>query len=478
MSGHAVKFEDIPTTLQPIAYDIANQVTNIQPAWHVKAKLKGMQEYVLDIPKITHLSIHQEFELNVCDYINISVLISISDMRVLEMYYKSLKCQLEFYRADPKESVFSAMPALTIEWFALFLNHGSIYRNANPKQLNDNSGEYYEKQQLVEVRFSLYNPAAIDMRSKKTAGVFRDTNVTEMLYWISYHFGAKTVDMRPSQNTEKYENFILEPMYHMNDIFNYIQERYGIYQFGISVYYFGFKDQDSALYIYPPYMYDPPLLDTDEATEIIYLGQRQLEFGVNSSKKYPVTGKTVTYNGQSMDITGGLKILCSNVGDQFSPSDFGADTVGTISLTFNANRIIDKWRSIKQDNQYRCIPQHKQDVLDGMAKDQDLVGFASSHYNPRYDVSYNNGRVISSKLAQTNCDIITLRWTGAEPWALRPGKRIMFSYGEHTNNGAATQVPGIISEMTYAFIPVQNNRPGIDIFQCNADILLKLKRTK
>jgi len=476
MSGYAVKFEDISVPLQPVAYDIANQVTHVQPAWHIKAVLKGMNDYSFEVPKITHLSIHQEFELNVCDYINISVMVPINEMRILEMFFKSLKCKLSFFRADPKESIVSKVPAFEIEWFAVFLNHGSIYRNTAPKQLNELDGKQYDKQQMVEVSFSLVNPGAVDMRGKKTAGVFRNAKVEEMLYWVSYHFGAKKVDMRPVQNTNIYENFILEPMHYMNDIFSYIQERYGVYQFGISVYYFGLDAQDGVLFIYPPYLYDPPVTDVEDSIEIIYLGQRQLQFGVNSSKSYTKEGKRVTYNDITVDITGGLKILCSQVGDQFSPSDFGADTVGSMSITFNADSIVDKWRSIDQDAQYRCIPKHKLNVMDGIAKDQDLVGFASSHYNPRYDVSYNNGRVISSQLAKTNCNLITLKWTGATPWKLRPGKRILFTYGEHTDSDV-NQIPGIISEMAYNFTIVHGDKPGVDYFQCDAEIMLKLKRT-
>ena len=477
MSGHAVKFDDISVALQHIAYDITDKNTNFQPAWHIKATLKGQPDYSFEIPKITSLSIHQEFEQNVCDYINISVLVPIRVFRSLELYFRSLKCELKFYRADPKENIIATTPSFTLEWFAVPLNYGSIYRNANPKQLNESDGYEYDKQQLVEMKFSLDNPAATDMRNKKTSGVFRNANVTEMLYWVAYHFGARTVDMRPTLNDETYENFILEPMHYMNDIFDYIQTRYGIYQEGISVYYYGLNAQDGVLFIYPPYRYNPDVLPNETETEIVYLGQRQLQFGVNTSKLYPPGGKKITMNGETKEITGGFKILCSNVGDQFSLGDFGADIHGTISLTFNADRIIDRWRSIDQDNQYQCIPKHKTDIIDGIAKDQSLVGFASSHYNPRYDVSYHNGRVITSALAKVNCDVITLRWTGAEPWSIRPGRRITFTYGVNTDKHV-NQVPGICSEIAYAFTPVKGEKPGIDFFECYADIMLKLKRQK
>ncbi len=473
----AIKFEDIAIPLQPIAQDIANQVYAFQPAWHIKATLKGPADFELPVSRITQLSIHEEFEAKVCDFINISVMLSLSEIRRLELFYKSLKCKLDFYKADPEKGVVSAAPAYSIEWFAVFANRGSVYRNATPAQLNNASGDKLGQQQMVEVKFSLYNPGAIDMRSKKTAGVFRDTNVTEMIYWVAYHFGAKTIDMVPSQNTVVYENFILEPMHYMNDIFDYIQHRYGIYQYGISVYYFGKSEKDSVLHIYPPFMYDPPQMERDTPIEIIYLGQRQLQSGTNSSKFYPPTGYKIEFNGKSVDVTGGFKILCSNVGDQFSPSDVGADSTGSLSLTFNANKIIDLWRDIKQDSQYRCIPKHKDNVMDGMSKDQDLVGFASAHYNPRYDISYNNGRVISSKLAQTQCDIVTLRWTGAQPWSIEPGKRITFTYGENKSE-RVNQIPGICAEIVYGFTPVRGNIPGIDYFECFADLILKLKRQR
>ena len=474
----AVTFNDISVPLQPIAHDISSQVKAVQPIWHIEATLKGNDEYALKIPKITSISIHEGFEANVCDFINLAVMVPISEMRTLEKLYKGLKCQLDFYSADPNQGLISSKPAYSIKWFAIFSNRGSIFRNATPAQLNSISGAQIDKQQTVEVKFTLYNPGASELRNKKTAGVFRDTNVTDMIHWVASRFGVTTIDMRPAQNTEEYENFILEPMHNMNDIFDYIQYRYGIYQYGLSVYYYGLSETSSTLFMYPPFMFDPPISPTDQQVEIIYVGQRQLQSGCSTSKEYPKTGYQIEFNGKTINVTGGLKILCSNIVDQVSPGDFGADSTGTISITFNANRIVDRWRTIKQDSQYRCIPQHKKTgIVDGMVDVPDLRGFAEKQYNPRYDVSYNNGRIITSELARSNCDVITLRWTGAKPWSLQPGKRIVFTYGEDSNE-SVTQVPGLCSEIAYGFTPVKGNEPGVDYFECFADIILKLKRNK
>ena len=200
--GGAHTFEDISVPLRPLAFDIANTVKSFQPCWHIKATLKSMHDSSWDVPRITKLSIHEGFELNVCDFIHISVMLPINDLRSMELFYRSLRCQLEFYRADPSNGKISVQPSITLNWLVVFANRGSIYRNATPAQLDNNAGERYDQQQMVELSFFLYNPGAIDMRSKKTAGVFRDADVTEMLYWASYYFGAERVDMRPVQNTE------------------------------------------------------------------------------------------------------------------------------------------------------------------------------------------------------------------------------------------------------------------------------------
>lgn len=476
--GGAMLFSNIPEPLQAVAQDIANDYGGYQNVWHIVATLKGTDGYELIVPKITKLSIHEEFETKICDFINISVMVPIEEMRLLEKSYRALKCKLDFYTADPEQGVVSNSAGIHIDWYAVLRNRGSIYRNATPNQLNNIAGEALDKQQLVEIELVLTSPGSLNLRNKKVAGVFRDTNVTDMIYWVSHYFGAKNINMRPAQNEEEYENFILEPMHYMNDVFDYIQNRYGVYQYGISVYYYGLDEFDSVLYIYPPYMYNPPLQENDIPTEIIYVGNRNLRAGFNTSKRYNADGETITFNDKQIEITGGLKIICSDIVDQISPGDYAADTYGTISLTFNANRIIDKWRKIEEDDEYRCIPMHKDNVMDGMSdRDQGLLGFARFHYNPRYDVSYNNAYVISSNLTRYNCDVITLRWHGALPWTLKPGKPITFTYSE-SNKNEPTRLPCICSEIVYGFTPVKGAQPGVDYFECFADLILKLKRIK
>ena len=468
-------FENIPDAIKPIAKDISSQIGDIQPAYCFEVELLSSNNFKIEVPKIKHFSIHEEFESNVCDYINITVQLPIYSVSLLEARYKDLKCRVKMYTADPNADQLPATPKFDFTWIAIIKNRGSVFKNVTPAQLNNNSGEWTEKDQLVDIELQLYNPGAIRVRQSKTAGIFRDVDVKSMLYFICYVIGIDRLDLVPPHNEIVYENFIIDPMHYLNDIFDYIQDRYGIYQFGISTYYFGINESDSCLFVYPPYEFDPTKWEKDTVIEVLYVGQGNLSAGAKQHKRYPSAGTEIEYNGVKHRITGGIKILCSDVVAQYTNADAGAEDIGTISILFNANRTVDKWREIEIDNQNRCVPKHKFDVVDVMKKGHDFTGFTTSHYNPRYDVSLNNGHVASSKLAMTDYDVTVFRWYGAEPWTFEPGKGVYYSYGKDTSK-YVKQVPGIVSEVVYFFTPIPANKPGYNFCTCTAEVMLKQKR--
>lgn len=468
-------FENIPDVIKPIAYDISSQIGDIQPAYYFDITLLSNNNFQIKVPRVKHFSIHEEFELNVCDYINLTVQLPIDSIKLLESRYKDLKCQVKIFCGDPNASTLPANPKYNFTWIALLKNRGSVFKNVTPAQLNNNSGEWTEKDQLVDIELQLYNPGAIKIRQRKTAGVFRNATVEQMLYFVCSHIGVERLDLIPPHNTLTYENFIIDPMHYLNDIFDYIQQRYGVYQQGISTYYFGINDSDSCLFVYPPYHYDCGVRENDIVIEVLYVGQGNLSAGAKQHKVYPKPGYDVEYNGVKHHISGGMKILCSDVVAQYTNADAGAEDIGTLTLLFNANKTIDRWRDIEIDGKNLCIPKHKSVIIDTMKNGFDFTGFTSTHYNPRYDVSYNNAYVSSSKLASVDYDVTVFKWYGAEPWTFEPGKRVLYSYGKDTSK-YVTQVPGIVSEVVYVFTPIPANKPGHNYCTCTAEVMLKQKR--
>lgn len=468
-------FDNIPEVIRPIACDIAKQIGDIQPTYRLELKLLSKDNFSIDVLNVKSFSLHEEFETNVCDYINLKIQLPLYQIPILEARYKDLKCYVGIFPGDPNETTVIKTPMYEFTWTAIVVNRGSLFKNVTPRQAGYDSEKYSIQSQLVDIDLQLFNPEAIMVKQRKTAGVFRDVDVTSMLYFLCSHMGVQRLDMVKPHNTDTYENFIIDPMHYLNDIFNYIQERYGIYQYGVSTYFLGKNEKDSCLYVYPPHFFDPAIGENDILIEILYVGQRVLRAGAKQHKLYPSGTTEIEYNGVKHKISGGLKILCNDIVSQYTLADSGAENVGTINLVFNANKTIDRWRDIEIDGQNRCVPKHKMEVIDTMKKGHDFTGFTTTHYNPRYDVSYNNGRHISSKLASVDCDVTVFRWYGAEPWTFKPGKRVIFSYGKDDSK-YVKQVPGIVSEVVYVFAPMASVKPTLIYCTCTAEVMLKQKR--
>ena len=468
-------FSNIPAQMQAIANDIISAAGSVKVVYCVEMTfING--NFSVEVPIISSIVLEEMFETKVNDVLEIDFSVPISAKIALERLYKDLKCNLKFYLMDPTSEIRSKKPVFEILWNVIILNRGNTFHTLLPKQLLNSIGGYRETLRAEPMTVQLYNPGAVEIRSRKTAGIYRNVNVQDMIYHISNLFGVKTIDLIAPQNTNVYENFILEPMHYILDIFDYIQNRYGIYQRGVSIYYNGLDEDSSKLVVYPKYEYEPPRRENDNEVEILFVGQGNLLSGHNSYKTYSPIGEDVTFNNSTLSVSG-TKIICNSVVSQATAADSGADTIGTISLVFNANKTVDKWRTIESDTKNRAIPRHKDDIIDGMKEDKGFIGFTSCQYNPRYDVSYNNAYRISSTLASVNCDLLQCRWHGAKPWTFYPGQRVTFTYGTGADKDVV-KVPCICAGVSYSFLPIQATNIKLNLFECEANYLLKLSRIR
>lgn len=468
-------FTNIPTQMQAIAYDIVNGAGSVKVVYCVEMTFINGNTSI-EVPIVRGIFLEEMFETKVNDILEIDFSVPISDKITLERLYKDLKCNLKFYLIDPASEIKSNKPVFEITWNTIIINRGNTFHSLLPKQLVNVTGGFRESTKSEQMTVQLYNPGAVEIRSRKTAGIFRNVTVQNMIYHVSSLFGVKTLDLIAPQNTTVYENFILEPMHYMLDIFDYIQNRYGIYQRGVSIYYSGLSEDSGKLVVYPRYEFEPPRRENDSDVEILFVGQGNLSNGHSSYKCYSPYGESVTYNNSTISVSG-TKIICNEIDAEATTADSGADAIGTLSIVFNANKTIDKWRSISSDGKNRAIPRHKDDIIDGLKEENDFIGFTSCQYNPRYDVSYNNAYRISSALASVNCDLLKCKWSGAKPWTFYPGQRITFTYGTGSDRDVV-KVPCICAGVAYTFMPLQATNVRLNLFQCEANYLLKLSRIR
>lgn len=466
------KFSDVPLPMQPVVSDILTTAGKQPLSYALEAyftnRLTGIS---WKIPVIRNVDIQENFESSIGDWIEMDVQLPVSSYSSIMNSYKDLYCTLIGFVYDPHANRKSEFASFIISWCVILPKRADTDKFISPKNIGD--GMQIEQKTLMDLNFQMYHPGTTDMRTKKTAGIYRNTTVANMINHLAYIFGAKTVELTPPHNTNPIENLILEPMHNINDIFDYIQARYGIYRTGVSIYYFGTSIDNSRLVVYPKYDYSP-MNRVDDALEIYFAGQDNLLNGWMSYRDYPSAGYTVSYNGQNA-IVSGTKLICSRIDHSFSKADISADTVGTMSIMYNANRSLDRWRMIQADAKNRAVPVIKTDIVDCMKATKDFLGFSSVQYNPRYDVSYNNPYTISTKLAENNCDVIVGEWLGARPWTFKPGQLVYFTYGKIAANNV-TKVPCICTYVTYKFVKFKAQSSDINAFECDASFVLSLTR--
>ena len=467
----ATNFAATPTEMQPIVSDIVNS-SGGKYALSFEALIHNrVTDRYFEVIYVNSIDLYQEFENNIGDMINLNISVDEETYNDINNNYKDMICELRGYMCDPLAGEFKKDPIIEIAWFVIIENRSNASKFILPKQELGQSGEAIKQNRLLEITLKLYNPGILRMKSRKSSGIFRNTTLANYIGFVSTVFGAKTFDLTPPDNTTVIENLVVEPMHYMADIFDYLQQRYGIYLKGVSVYYTGYKEEDSCLYIYPKYETHPTIKQTS-AAEILFIGKNNVPNGWRNYKDYPA-GSKITYKDQEYQVSG-LKILCGDIKESIPLGDTGIDSVGSLSIMFNANRTIDRWRSITVDAKNQAVPIHNPDIVDGMKTNRDFLGFATAQYNPRYDISDNNPYAVNERLALINGELLVLNCTGVEPWLIKPGQLIMFSYSRDTISGLS-KIYGIAHSIHYVFIPVKTTNKKIRAFQCNAEMVLRIR---
>lgn len=468
-STGAVNFASTPDELIPVVTDIVNSGKGDTAIAFTAELYNHVKDQTFEVPYVVALDLFQEFETKIGDMIQLEIMVEEDTFNTINDSYKDMICKLRGYLYDPTSGD-TYGEIISIDWMIIIANRSNASKFVLPKQEAGDSGEVLTKNRMLSLTLNLYNPGILRMKTRKSSGIFRDSTLANYIGFVSSVFGAKIVDLTPPDNTTVIENLVIEPMHYMADIFDYLQDRYGIYLHGVSVYYTGLNDDDSCLYVYPKYQTHPTLKE-DDAAEIIFIGENNVPNGWMNFRQYPEDSKII-YDGKETSVSG-TKILCGKINTTIPFSEVGADAVGTMSIMFNANRTIDRWRSIKVDGKNLAVPVHNADIIDGMKVTKDFLGFATAQYNPRYDISDNNPYKVNEKLAAVNSELIVLTCTGMFPWLLKPGQLIMFTYSRDTMSGLS-KLYGIAHSVHYSFIQVNSVDKSKRAFQCNAEIVLRI----
>lgn len=472
MMKPGVSLSNLPPSFRAIVEYLDAQGTYAMPIFEISATIINditKQEYPLE--RIESLVLTQNFEESIGDVINLSSRIDRETYFILVNGYKNLKCKLVFKNHNPRTAT-TGDDAYNFVWTAILTNRTDSAKIESPGVLTNNDGGNSALKSLVTLNMELIHPMLLNIKYKKTCGIFRNITVDTAIKYFAAKLGVKHLSVTQPDNIRVIENLVIEPIRSLRDIYGFIQAKYGIYKKGLSVYFNGFDDDTGRLTVFPKYDYNPTGIPAIMPIEIMFIGNGMMA-GMSRTFGY-YTDKTPIETVVGSTIASGMKIICNSTSVATDASDVGVDTIGSMSLLMNTERTIDILRSIKIDGNHRSVPIGDKYLLDGLMENTTNNGFSINLFNPTYDVSYNNPWKVASNYASFSKEVVVGTWVNALPWTFQPGVKLTYTFCK--SPGTISKVPGICTCVVYNFIKTKSTIPTINAFSCIASFTLALKK--
>lgn len=232
--------------------------------------------------------------------------------------------------------------------------------------------------------------------------ILKDTTMNDVLHWICQQFKFENVEVIEPDNTVTYEAVIIPPLQYIGEVFEFLQERYGVYSKGLGYYF-----TNDTMYIYP--LYDTEL-DTSPVDGTLHL--------VNIPEN-EYLGLNLYHVVVDDDI-----IVGSNSRARAKPlNSSGSENVATSYISVNSGQMLDQ--DVTIDGSGKVQKAKNITVL----KLQNTAGnMTSSMQNVKFSGQRTNVYAATSQLAAFNGTELTTAWIHAVPGLLKPGQHVIYHF--------------------------------------------------
>jgi len=401
---------------------------NKNNAFVIKCIIKSFEddELNVELDYIDAINVEENFFEKYADDITLYVHMRPLDfMNILE-FKTSLYCAIRIDYIDMETGDLILDEDPEIYYFLMFLKNTedvfkkyhisafSKYHEEDVPDLESHEGS------LIPITFQLLEQDAYELHKKYLVGMYSNVNVESMLKYISKNFQIEKLDLYDVDNTVLYRHFIIPPEYSRFDqIFNYIQNKYGVYRNGLNYYF-----HRGIFYIYPAF-------DTKISRKVvlnIYRGPRNTYGGMKNYFKETIDGDTTIIDIVSIGDMKSIKL-----------TENGLENIGTNVIFIKSDKIIDKFIKLENDEFY--------------INDDNLLNISSSFTQsalknssiPKYIKPTINLFKASSILEQYNNELVILTWPLARLFKVIPGAEVHFYYDKEEIQDKS----GIVDSITY-----------------------------
>ncbi|CAM6000870.1 unnamed protein product [Sphagnum balticum] len=291
----------------------------------------------------------------------------------------------------------------------------------------------------VPVHLQLIETPIYKLRHRQFHGMFSNCTVTSVMRAAAQFFGMTQVYMVPPDNTNTYEHLIIPPAKELSDIFDYLQDTYGIYMKGCEFYYTG-----GILYVYPPYENEPAI-----------------EYHANIFNSFGgMYSGSISYHLKE-DKT--ISIISNQKADTKDLTNSAAENHGTAATFLRSSRVIDQYTTTDASGTKIASDNALNVSVDGIAP------VVTNSNNSKYKRASDNIFRESSELAKYQAILIKCGWTNALPYSIYPGHAVHYYFDD---GGVFQKYKGIFEGIEYMVKQSKKGSTGQSYF-CSANMVFR-----
>lgn len=298
-------------------------------------------------------------------------------------------------------------------------------------------------EQELTTLYTLYlvEPSVYKARHTGVNAILNSVDMEHVLQWVCYQFGFESVNIYKPDNPQVYGSVIIPPMKYLNNVFTYLQDRYGIYLAGL-----GYYVTDNTIYVYPAFDKEPSHSNTRGVIHIIH-GPENNYVGLD------------TYHRKVDDDTWILSISEVQVK---KPGIAAEENGGNTMIALDPNNAMDNGVVIGKDGSTTRDPSTVTTVQ--VARSNSMKSGANV---PKYKGNISNIYSFTSSMVINNYDYIGLAWVQAVPRFIKPGQSIIYHYD--SKDDVYCTHPGRVLSATYISHGFKGNNAyqKLFTFSCN-----------
>lgn len=405
-------------------------------ALHMEAYLVDPTQLInVRLNMIEELVLQQNFEDNYSDIYLMTFKVRVQEYQLIVNNYSDLKVSIVIRKKNLLSGEINPEEPITREYkIALASDTIDIEKkmSAGALQPSETNGWQTEDQAalLLPITLQLIEPELFDIRKIGINDILTNVTIEDVIKHTIALFGIQKYSMVKPDNQRVYRNFIIPPIKYFADLFNYLQEHYGIYSKGCGYYYTG-----GVCYIYPKYERD---LDAKRKTLHVYKVPEHTYGGLNGYSEYrdPKTIHSITPHPVTLRKITESSVENRGVAFAYLPGDDYID-----GMEHDSSKT-----TIRDDN-----ARVENFEVSGRAQEKSYrLEYKGVSFNPyKYTEDY----------ARDDTEMASITIDYAMPFMIQPGHRVIFHYDAKSQYKTQR---GIVLAASYRYVStLHSNRDRV-----------------